>query len=68
MYAVADTVGNWLYFVACNIQGQDTKVFVVQDPAMGLEVLVDESLAWTVTGGVVESCFPIALQAAGGPG
>jgi len=53
LMAAVDTRGNIYYLASCNLQGQNTKVFVVKDPDAGLAMLQTAVASWTVTGGVV---------------
>ncbi|KAK8116773.1 uncharacterized protein PG998_005054 [Apiospora kogelbergensis] len=67
VYVAADTQGNFFYTIVCNIQGRPSKVFLVDDPSeKRLESLkTQKDLQWTVVGGVVEECFPIAFMSKG---
>ena len=56
----ADTQGGAYYLFSCVVAGEN-KVFVVQDPGTGAEVLGSEEVRFSVTGGLVEGCGPIAL-------
>ena len=68
-YAAFDTKQNAFLLATCNIQGQNSKLFLARDADTGLRVLQNETLRWTVTGGVVQDCFyqlwdALPLQAA----
>ncbi|KAL8692316.1 MAG: hypothetical protein Q9218_002633 [Villophora microphyllina] len=56
----ADTLGNAFYLFACTLDGQ-SKIFLVQNPSSGGEVLEREELKFTITGGVVADCGPVVL-------
>ena len=66
-----DTTGEAYFLVLCNFEGVGgDKVFVVRDVDKGIEVLEGDSeeIRWTVTGGVVRTCGPLALGGVGGVG
>lgn len=65
VYIAESTTGDFFYTVVCNIQGQMSKVFLVTDLTTGVETLKREDLRYTVTGGVVDACYPIAFLSAG---
>jgi hypothetical protein len=56
-----DTLGNYFWMFACVIEGVGNKVFLAQDSVYGVDVLQDPDLKFTVTGGVVDDCVPLAL-------
>ncbi|KAL6719024.1 hypothetical protein ACLMJK_003259 [Lecanora helva] len=56
-YVAIDTVGAVFFPVTCDIQGQPSKAFLVTDITEGTRKLQDPSLRYTVTGGVVETCY-----------
>lgn len=60
LMAAVDTSGNIYYLASCNLQGQNTKLFVVKDPDAGLAVLQTAVASWTVTGGVVQGNCSLA--------
>ncbi|GAM91148.1 hypothetical protein ANO11243_091950 [Dothideomycetidae sp. 11243] len=47
-----DTESNYFYPIVCLLNGQDNKVFLVKDPS-NIDFVADQSLRYTVTGGVV---------------
>ena len=57
VYVAMDTVGGVFFPVTCDIQGQESKAFLVRDIEAGVTKLQDPSLRFTVTGGVVERCY-----------
>ena len=57
VYTALDTSGNVFITVVCDIEGQDSKMFLVKDPEQGVAMLKEEKLRWTVTGGVVSDCY-----------
>lgn len=61
-YVAATTEGDIYYLAACNIQGQNSKVFLVQDPVAGLATLQTAAASWTITGGVVSSCWALGFK------
>ena len=63
VYAAVSLRGDVFMTVSCNIQGQFTKVFLVQDLESGVEKLKEEKLRYTVTGGIVEDCFYLPFVA-----
>lgn len=63
VFVVVDLVDGFYYPVACAIEGQYTKLFLVKDIDAGIKTLQDPSLMYTVTGGVVSSCSYIPLMA-----
>ncbi|KAK6836468.1 hypothetical protein PG987_006963 [Apiospora arundinis] len=68
VYVAADTQGGVFYTVVCNLKGGlPSKVFLVDDPSEAkLEALKGKKeLQWTVVGGVVEQCYPIAFMSKG---
>lgn len=58
--------GDVFFPVLCNIQGQTSKLFLVNDLDKGPITLTDPSLIYTVTGGIVTDCsyIPIKITAA----
>ncbi|KAK7993714.1 hypothetical protein PG989_007095 [Apiospora arundinis] len=68
VYVAADTQGGVFYTIVCNLKGGlPSKVFLVDDPSeTKLEALKGKKeLQWTVVGGVVEQCYPIAFMSKG---
>ena len=57
IYAGLDTMGGIFFTLTCNIQDQASKIFLATDPVQGIEMLKDEKLRYTVTGGIVEDCW-----------
>ena len=57
VYAALDTLGNVFVIIACDIEGQNSKLFLVRDMKQGVATLKEEKLRWTVTGGVVSDCY-----------
>jgi hypothetical protein len=43
------------------LEGQNPKIFMVQDPDQGSSVLEEEKLQYTVTGGTVQKCGQMVL-------
>jgi hypothetical protein len=63
LYIAADSVGGYYYTVVCSVQGQYSKIVLVADPSPdALEELKREELRYTVFGGVVDACQPIAFM------
>lgn len=58
-----DTLGSYYFIVLCNFDGEADKMFAVSDVENGVSALESADLRFTVTGGVVTSCGPIALGA-----
>ena len=56
VYVAVDTQGNVFYTIACLLQGQQAKIFLVSDLEAGVATLMDSTLEYTVTGGVVTYC------------
>jgi hypothetical protein len=56
-----DTLGNYFWLFVCDVYGYGNKVFLAQDQTYGSDVLQDPNLKFTVTGGVVNDCEPLAL-------
>ena len=63
VYSAASTTGTSALTVVCDIQDQDSKVFLVNDLDAGIEKLKEEKLRYTVTGGIVEDCYYAAFVA-----
>ncbi|KAL8682577.1 MAG: hypothetical protein Q9224_006763, partial [Gallowayella concinna] len=57
VFVAMDTIGGVFFPVTCDIQGQSSKAFLVRDIAQGVRQLQEPSLRYTVTGGVVETCY-----------
>lgn len=62
LLVATDTNGGIYYLAACNLQGQSTKMFVVQDPDAGLLALQSATASWTVTGGVATNCSLVGIN------
>lgn len=62
LYAAVDTEDNAYYLAICDITDLDSKIFLVKDIDTGIQTLVDPNLQSVITGGVVTSCVPLALQ------
>lgn len=56
-----DTNGTYFYPVACNLEGESAKLFLVNDPVAGAQKLEDPALRFTVTGGVTSDCAFLPL-------
>ncbi|KAG9527760.1 hypothetical protein KCU93_g4897, partial [Aureobasidium melanogenum] len=57
-----DTLGNFFFPVLCTFEGaQQAKVFLVEDPTADLSFIATQELRFTMTGGVVSQCNPLAL-------
>ncbi|KAG9569096.1 hypothetical protein KCU71_g1514, partial [Aureobasidium melanogenum] len=57
-----DTLGNFFFPVLCTFEGaQQAKVFLVKDPTADLSFIAAQELRFTMTGGVVSQCNPLAL-------
>lgn len=63
IYVALDTLGNPFYLVACSINGEESKIFLVKDIDAGLTSLLKPEFQYSITGGVVEECDVLALQA-----
>lgn len=65
LYVTYDSTGNIFYLVACSFAGDEigSKIFVVRDTAVGISKLKEPELRYVGTGGVVEECETLALQA-----
>ena len=57
IFTAFDTNQNVLMTIACNIKGQDTKLFLASDATEGINTLKRADLRNTVTGGIVDECF-----------
>ncbi|KAL9036083.1 MAG: hypothetical protein Q9214_006293, partial [Letrouitia sp. 1 TL-2023] len=68
MVVAVDTQGGSYYLVLCTFDGGADKMFVVRDVDQGVDVLQSEEVRYTITGGVVKSCGPVALGGNGGFG
>ncbi|KEQ62137.1 uncharacterized protein M437DRAFT_75808 [Aureobasidium melanogenum CBS 110374] len=61
-----DTLGNFFFPVLCTFEGaQQAKVFLVKDPTADLSFIAAQELRFTMTGGVVSQCNPLALTSKG---
>jgi hypothetical protein len=56
-----DTLGNYYWLFMCDVYGYGNKVFLAKDQMYGGSVLQDPNLKFTVTGGDVNDCEPLAL-------
>ncbi|KAL9635551.1 MAG: hypothetical protein Q9204_002587 [Flavoplaca sp. TL-2023a] len=66
IYLAADTNDGVFFPITCDIQGQDSKVFLATDITQGIATLKEEDLRYTVTGGVVKDCYFLAWVAPNG--
>ena len=57
IYAAFDTMGGGYVTVSCDFETGPSKVFLAKDPVEGVKMLRDPKLRYTVTGGVVTSCY-----------
>ena len=57
VYAALATLGNVSVTVVCDIEGQNSKLFLVRDAGQGVAMLKEEELRWNVTRGVVSNCY-----------
>jgi hypothetical protein len=51
--------GKFYFVVACIIDEQLPKLFLVQDVTSGIATLMDPAMQSTITGGVVTQCRPV---------
>ena len=58
VYGVLDTRGNAFLPITCDIGGEDSKVFLARGEE-GAKTLMGDELKYTVTGGIVQSCYYI---------
>jgi hypothetical protein len=65
MLVAIDTSNNSFWMVVCALDQQLNKIFIVQDEDAGVTTLMDPNLKFTITGGNVTGCAPLALIAAG---
>lgn len=65
VYVAVDTLGGHYFLVLCNFEGEADKMFVVQDPQKGVNVLESKEVRFTITGEIVKRCGPVALGAKG---
>jgi hypothetical protein len=65
MLVAFDTLGNFYWPFMCGFEGSLNKVFLVQDLHQGADLLKSADLQFIVTGGIAESCGPLALEAQG---
>jgi hypothetical protein len=63
VYVAVDTEGDMHYTVACLLQGQEAKIFLVGDLETWMDVLMNSTLEYTVTEGVVTFCEAIDFVA-----
>ncbi len=63
IYIALDTLGKPFYLVACSITNEESKIFLVNDVDAGLTSLLKPEFQYSITGGVVEECDVVALQA-----
>lgn len=63
MLMAIDASGNYFWPFMCGMKDGLNKVFLVKDPETGAKVLEGEGLKFSVTGGVVGECGPLALNA-----
>lgn len=56
-----DTLGNYFWLFVCDVYGYGNKVFLAESQVYGGDVLQDPGLKFTVTGGDVNECEPLAL-------
>lgn len=62
VFVAVDTLGNYFFPVLCTYEGATRpKVFLVKDPTADLSFILDTQLRFTVTGGVVAQCNPLAF-------
>ncbi|GAM88132.1 hypothetical protein ANO11243_061630 [Dothideomycetidae sp. 11243] len=59
-----DSFGYYFYPVACVYSDGSNKVFLIQDSTK-IDTLLDASLRYIVTGGIVSECTPLALESSG---
>ena len=60
-----DTQENAYYTVICNLEGQNSKIFLVKDAQAGAARLMQEDLKFIVTGGVVTDCTYLPFVGSG---
>ena len=61
-YLAVDPYGQVFYPIVCDYSdGAGSKVFVADDPDKGADMLESKDLMFTVTGGAVSRCYPMAL-------
>lgn len=65
MLVAFDTLGNHYWPFMCGLEGALNKIFLVADATKGAALLESADLQFTITGGIVESCGPLALEADG---
>ena len=63
VYAAFDTSGNVFLTITCDIEGEFSKVFLAQDVEEGIKALMNPHLKYTVTGGIVTSCYYLPFVA-----
>ncbi|KAH7052402.1 hypothetical protein B0J12DRAFT_785256 [Macrophomina phaseolina] len=56
-----DSAGNSFYTVACNLDGNSNKIFLVSDINVGPTTLQGEDFWYIVAGGITSKCAPIAF-------
>ncbi|KAL8669726.1 MAG: hypothetical protein Q9168_005695 [Polycauliona sp. 1 TL-2023] len=66
VYVAMDTNNGVFFPVTCDIQGEESKAFLVTDIAQGVARLKEENLRYTVTGGVVLDCYFLPWAAPNG--
>ena len=67
VYAAIDTMGNVFVTITCDIEGEDSKVFLARDAEEGIKMLQEQKLRYTVTGGVVTDCYYLPWAAPAAP-
>ncbi|KAH7179030.1 uncharacterized protein B0J16DRAFT_322519 [Fusarium flagelliforme] len=61
-YLAVDPYGQVFYPIVCDYSdGAGSKVFIADDPDKGADMLESKDLMFTVTGGSVSRCYPMAL-------
>lgn len=67
IYAAIDTKARAFVTITCDIEGEDSKLFLANDPDEAVIKLKEEKLRYTVTGGVVTQCYYLPWAASAIP-
>jgi hypothetical protein len=63
LYVVVDSAGSVFYPIVCDFAGPaGSKVFVANDPVLGIKTLQNRDVMYSVTGGEVSQCRLLALK------
>ncbi|KAK3384941.1 hypothetical protein B0H63DRAFT_543033 [Podospora didyma] len=63
-YVAVDPMQNFFYLIVCDYEDPQlgSKLFLAKDIDRGIDVLRSKDVTFSVTGGDIKACYPIALQ------